>query len=167
MTVWGYIKNTHCGTRICVAYIHTWRGKGTVPIFLHKENIFGNKKAWEFEETITVTIITSHLKATRAECQSKHGWGRRISGAATVLSFLRSPKKTISKSSEVRTRGPLVPDSLAQPKPQPRSRHEYRDAPNAKDLGVSPCKGRGSLWRLSLCFKILWIFYVILQLCLL
>lgn len=107
----------------------------------------GNKEARvcgaRAEETITVTTIASHLKAARAEYQSKHGRGRQIS-VAMVLNILRSPKKTTNKSSEVRrTHGPLVPGTQVQPKPQYRSQHNFRDSQNANNTGVSPCKGKG------------------------
>lgn len=112
-----------------------------------KKKPIGNKEARacgaQVEETITVTTIASHLKATQAECQSKHGRGRQIS-VAMVLNFLRSPKKSTSKSSEVRRiHGPLVPGTQVQPKLQYRSQHNFRDAQNANNTGVSLCKGKG------------------------
>lgn len=97
----------------------------------------------QVEETITVMTIASRLKATQVECQSKHGRGRQIS-VAMVLNFLRRPKKTTSKSFEVRrTHGPLVPGTQVQPKPQYRSQHNFRDAQNANNTGVSLCKRKG------------------------
>lgn len=64
---------------------------------------------------------------------------------AMILNFLRSPKKSTSKSSEVRRiHGPLVPGTQVQPKPQYRSQHNFRDAQNANNTGVSLAKERGA-----------------------
>lgn len=49
------------------------------------------------EETITIITLTSRLKATQAECQSKHGRGRQIS-VAMVLNFLRSLRKPLARA---------------------------------------------------------------------